>query len=212
MAKQKNTEETAEQLENVSAGYKAIEIIRTVFIYLLSACIIVAALLFAADNSPQKSLFGYRYYVVKTPSMEPALSVGDLIIVKLVNAADIEVGDVLTFNPSSDAETYLTHRVTQKLENYEGSGVTCFRTKGDANETEDSFLIDSSRVIGTMSFSVPKLGIIIRFIQLRWYIVIPLIILIFVFFKLLGYYFSMGEGKTEEKQAEQETENTAGIE
>lgn len=212
MAKQKNAEETAEQLENVSVGYKITEIIRTVFIYLLSICVIVAALLFAADNSPQKSLFGYRYYVVKTPSMEPALSVGDLIIVKLVNAADIEVGDVLTFNPSSDPDTYLTHRVTQKLENYEGTGVTCFKTKGDANEAEDSFLIDSSRVIGTMSFSIPKLGIIIRFIQLRWYIVVPLIVLVFVFFKLLGYYFSMEEEDTGEKQEEAVQENPADTE
>lgn len=211
MTKQKEKTEAAEQTEAVSAAYKVVEVIRTIFIYLLSVCIIIAALLFAADNSPQKSLFGYRYYVVLTPSMEPELSVGDLIIVRLTNAADIEVGDVMTFNPSSGTDAYLTHRVTQKLENYEGTGVTCFRTKGDANDAEDGFLIDSARVIGKVTFSIPFLGYVIRFIQLRWYIVIPLIILVFVFFKLLGYYFSMDmPEEKEEQQADEDKESSIG--
>jgi signal peptidase len=125
--------------------------------------------------------------------MEPVLGVGDLILVKLTNAIDIEVGDIITFNPSSDGEAYLTHRVTEKLTDYEGTGVTCFKTKGDANEVEDGFLIDSSRVIGVEKVCIPKLGIVIRFIQLRWYIVITLVVLVFVFFKLLSYYFSESE-------------------
>jgi signal peptidase len=176
-----------------SRGARIVGVFRSVFIYVLSAALIVAALLFAADKSPQKSLFGYRYYVVKTPSMEPVLGVGDLILVKLTNAIDIEVGDIITFNPSSDGEAYLTHRVTEKLTDYEGTGVTCFKTKGDANEVEDGFLIDSSRVIGVEKVCIPKLGIVIRFIQLRWYIVITLVVLVFVFFKLLSYYFSESE-------------------
>lgn len=179
--------------KQLSRGARIVGVFRSVFIYVLSAALIVAALLFAADKSPQKSLFGYRYYVVKTPSMEPVLGVGDLILVKLTNAIDIEVGDIITFNPSSDGEAYLTHRVTEKLTDYEGTGVTCFKTKGDANEVEDGFLIDSSRVIGVEKVCIPKLGIVIRFIQLRWYIVITLVVLVFVFFKLLSYYFSESE-------------------
>jgi signal peptidase len=179
--------------KKLSGGARVIGVFRSIFIYILSAALIVAALLFAADKSPQKSLFGYRYYVVKTPSMEPVLGVGDLILVKLTNAADVQVGDIITFNPSSDGEAYLTHRVTEKLIDYEGTGVTCFKTKGDANEVEDGFLIDSSRVIGVEKVCIPKLGIIIRFIQLRWYMVITLVVLVFVFFKLLSYYFSESE-------------------
>ena len=179
--------------ETASKGGRIFSVVRTVFIYLLSACIVLAALLFAADKSPQKSLFGFRYYTVLTPSMEPELSVGDLVIVKLANAEDVEEGDIITFNPSEDSEAYLTHRVTQKLENYQGTGVTCFRTKGDANETEDGFVLDSSRLIGTVSFHIPKLGYLIRFVQLKWYFVIPLVILLIVFFELLKVYFRAGD-------------------
>jgi signal peptidase len=183
--------ETNINVENApSKGYKTVKFLQTVITYLIAVCIVIAALLFAVNKSPQKSLFGFRYYTVLTPSMEPAYSVGDLVIVKLTNADNISVGDVITFNPSSDSDAYLTHRVTEKLTDYEGTGVTCFRTKGDANDTEDSFLIDSSRVIGTVSLGIPKLGYVIRFVQLKWYIVIPLVVMIVVLFKLLKIYFT----------------------
>ena len=118
-----------------------------------------------------------------------------MVFVRISNAKDINKGDVITFNPSSGGEAYLTHRVTEKLTNYQGSGVTCFRTKGDANNTEDSFLIDESRVIGKVQFHVPKLGVVVRFVQLRWYFIIPLIILILVFFKMMKYYFDLKSQK-----------------
>lgn len=191
----------------VSKGYRVLEIIRTVFIYLLSACIIIAAILFATDKSPQKSMFGYRYYTVLTPSMEPELSVGDVVIVKLSNADEIAVGDVITFNPSSETETYLTHRVTQVLADYQGTGITCFKTKGDANDAEDSFLIDSSRLIGKVTFHIPMIGYIIRFVQLRWYFVIPLVIMIFVFFELMKIYLS--SDKEENENADSKPKNTS---
>lgn len=179
----------SDKSEKISEGSRIFSLARTIFIYLLSACILIAAILFAVSRSPQKSLFGYRYYTVLTPSMEPELSVGDLVIVKLANAEEIEEGDVITFNPSEDTETYLTHRVTQKLPDYEGTGVTCFITKGDANESEDGFVLDSSRVIGKVAFHIPKLGYVIRAVQLKWYYVIPLVVMLIIFFELLKAYF-----------------------
>ena len=203
-----NIEET--QLENRNKASKVISIIRTVFIYVLSACILIAAILFAFSASPNKSIFGFRYYTILTASMEPELSVGDLIFVQLKDAENINVNDVITFNPSSDSDAYLTHRVTEKIENYQGTGVTCFKTKGDANDTEDSFLIDENRVIGTVSFHIPGLGYVIRFVQLRWYIIVPIIIMIFVFFHLLKVYFSYNkkeDEKTEDAPKELPDEN-----
>lgn len=183
-------------------GAKVFDVAFTVFIYLLSAVILIAALMFASNTSPDKSLFGYRYYTILTGSMEPTYSVGDMIFVKLSDAKDINVGDVITFNPSQDSDAYLTHRVTEKLEDFEGTGVTCFRTRGDANNAEDSFLIDSSRVVGVVSFSLAKVGYIVRFVQLRWYLVIPVVIMIAVLFRLLKHYFLLGK---EEDEDEEET-------
>ena len=188
--------EKANNVPEPSSGYRVFSLIKRLFVYLLAIGIIIAAIMFAADHSPNKSFFGYRYYTVLTPSMSPTYKTGDMVFVKLQNASDIRVGDVITFNPSSNSDAYLTHRVTQKLENYEGSGVTCFKTKGDANDTEDAMLIDQSRVIGSVKFSIPKLGYIVRFVQLRWYFVAALIVLLWIFFRLLSMYFAP---KSEEK-------------
>jgi len=184
-------------------GAKIFDVAFTVFVYLLSAVILIAALMFASNTSPDKSLFGYRYYTVLTGSMEPTYSVGDMIFVKLADAKEINVGDVITFNPSQDSDAYLTHRVTEKLENFEGTGVTCFRTRGDANNAEDSFLIDSSRVVGVVRFSLAKVGYVVRFVQLRWYLVIPVVIMIAVLFRLLKRYFLIDKDEDEEETAKE---------
>ena len=184
------------------SGYTVYVIVRKVLVYLLAAAIVVGGLMFAASNSPNKSLFGYRYYTILTPSMQPAYNVGDMIFVKVGNADSIDVGDVITFNPSSDSGAYLTHRVTEKITNYEGSGVTCFRTKGDANDSNDSFLIDEDRVIGKVGFRIVKLGYIIRFIQLRWYFIVPVVLLLMIAFHLMKMYFSSddGDGETTDEE------------
>ncbi len=181
-------------------GAKIFDIAFTVFIYLLAAAILIGALMFASSNSPDKALFGYRYYTVLTGSMEPTYSVGDMIFVQLTDADDINVGDVITFNPSQDSDAYLTHRVTEKLVNFENTGVTCFRTQGDANNSEDSFLIDGSRVVGVVRFSIAKVGYVIRFIQLRWYFIVPVVIMIAIFFRLLKHYFLIGKNEDESEE------------
>lgn len=188
--KKEDTTDVEDEKE-ISGGYRAFLIIRSVVVYLFAIVILVAAALFAADRNPDKSLFGYRYYTVLTDSMIPEFASGDMVFVKVMGADGIEKGDIITFNPSSNSDAYLTHRVVDKIVNYEGSGVTCFRTKGDNNNTEDSFLVDEERVIGIVKFHVPKLGIIIRFLQMRWYFVVPLVILLFVFLGLLKHYFEL---------------------
>ena len=128
-----------------------------------------------------------------------------MVFVKIMGADKIENGDIITFNPSSSSEAYLTHRVVEKIPDYEGTGVTCFKTKGDANDSEDSFLIDENRVIGTVQFHLPKLGFILRFVQLRWYFIAPLVVLLFVFMELLKRYFELKNGEDEEDQSEEST-------
>jgi len=191
----------------VSTGYRIFSIVRTILVYLLAIGIIAAAAVFAVDRSPNKSLFGFRYYTVLTDSMMPEFASGDMVFVKILKADKIEAGDIITFNPSSGSEAYLTHRVIEKLPNYQGTGVTCFRTKGDANNMEDSFLIDESRVVGAVKFHLPKLGYVLRFVQLRWYYIVPLILLLFVFIELIKRYFEMRNEDAEENEEEELKEN-----
>ncbi len=187
--------------KEMTRSEKIFDVVADIVVYLLSAAILVGAFLFAFNASPTKAIFGYRYYTVLTNSMSPKYNIGDVIFVKLTDPEDIEVGDVITFNPSRDGDTYLTHRVTEKYDDYEGTGVMCFRTKGDANDSEDSFLIESERVIGTVKLGIPKLGYAVRFVQLKWYFVAAIAVMLIVFSSLLRMYVGMDDDEDEDSGA-----------
>ncbi len=194
--------------EKMPLGAKIFDIAFTVFVYLVAAAILIGAILFAFSTSQDKALFGFRYYNVITPSMSPTYNQGDMIFVKLCDASEIDVGDVITYNPSDNSETYLTHRVVKKIENYENTGVTCFQTKGDANKDPDEFLLSEAKIIGKVTFGIPMLGSIVAFIKLRWYLIVPIIIMIAVFFLLLKRYFLLGKEDEDKEKAENETDES----
>ena len=108
-------------------------------------------------------LAGLQVFTVLSGSMEPQYSAGDLIYVKEIDPFELESGDIITFMLSED--TIATHRITEVLPDAEDDSVIRFRTKGDANESEDGSPVHYKNVIGTPIFSIPKLGYVANFIQ-----------------------------------------------
>lgn len=98
-------------------------------------------------------------YVVLSDSMSPEISAGDAVIVKQVDPADIESGDVITF-VRSDESTPITHRVVDVVET---DGDLAFRTKGDANEDPDPTPVPAENVTGEVWFVIPYVGHIVLF-------------------------------------------------
>lgn len=185
MEKESNNTDIKETEVELTKTQRVVEIVSDVLFYILLVAIIVSAIMFASSRAPGKSLFGYRYYNVLTGSMEPAYHVGDLIFVKVTDAGSINVGDAVTFNPGATEDSYLTHRVVEKLDNYQGTGVTCFKTRGDANDADDPFIIDESRMIGVVKLRVPLLGYVVKFVQYHYVMIIIFIVLFSIFFTLL---------------------------
>ena len=105
-------------------------------------------------------LIGMEVFVVQSGSMEPDYHVGSLVYVKPVDAEDLDVGDVITFNLSGS--TLGTHRIIEVV--YE-DGAPAFRTKGDANDHEDNGLVTPSEIIGEVKFSIPYMGYLVVYIQ-----------------------------------------------
>lgn len=97
-------------------------------------------------------LLGYTELAVLTGSMQPTLPVGSLIYIKEADPAQLQVGDVITYQLEGD--TMVTHRVVENVpeENY-------LITQGDANEDPDGE-ITYDRIVGKMAFHVPYLGYI----------------------------------------------------
>ena len=103
-------------------------------------------------------IMGYRVYTVITGSMEPDLSVGDMLYVKPVDPSAIKVGDDITFVLNEDL-VVATHRVVRiDAENNH------FYTKGLANESEDA-PVHFKNVLCVVQFAIPKLGYVSDFIQ-----------------------------------------------
>lgn len=146
-------------------------------------------------------LFGLQVYTVLSGSMEPTYHTGSLIYVKPVDASELSEGDVITFMLSET--TIATHRIVEIVPDEEEPSAPSFRTKGDANETEDGGLVHYRNVIGTPVFSIPKLGYFANYIQNPpgTYVAIALgaLVLLLLFIPDIVNAFA-GEGSKEDKQ------------
>ena len=78
----------------------------------------------------------FQLMTVHSGSMAPAIPEGSVIFLERVSAAEVEVGDVITFDAPSGAKRLETHRVVAFEETAEGR---LFVTKGDSNPVPDSW-------------------------------------------------------------------------
>lgn len=102
---------------------------------------------------------GFQRYVIVSGSMTGTYDRGSIVFDREVPVSDLEVGDVITYEPppGASSQKFVTHRIFRVQENAEGERV--FRTKGDANDTADPWTFtldkpDQARV----AFSVPYVG------------------------------------------------------
>lgn len=105
-------------------------------------------------------VIGLEPLAVLSGSMEPEYHVGSLVYVQEVDAADLQVGDVITFRLGDDILG--THRIIEVVEE---NGAPAFRTKGDANEFEDNGLVSPADIVGEVRFTIPYLGFLTAYIQ-----------------------------------------------
>ena len=96
----------------------------------------------------------HPWVTVASGSMRPTLEVGDLVIIQGTPASSIQVGDIIVFDSPEGSLTI--HRVTriQTLQN----GTILFKTKGDANPSEDADWIPEQSVHGRVIYRIPYIG------------------------------------------------------
>jgi signal peptidase I len=104
---------------------------------------------------------GYESLPVYSGSMVPALPVGSLAVVQPVPVSLLKARDIITYRDPLQSDTLVTHRLVS-VEQVE-DGRTLFRTKGDANEQEDSVYVDPNAVLGRVAYGVPYAGYVVAF-------------------------------------------------
>jgi signal peptidase len=107
---------------------------------------------------------GYQPVAVYSGSMAPRLPVGGLVLERVVPAAQVRVGDVITFADPFDPRRVVTHRVVSILATREGPG---YRTKGDANPTRDPWTLKLPARVPRRVASVPYAGYALVYAQTR---------------------------------------------
>ena len=126
------------------AGSAIITVVMVVFLALAGSVIVAPRLLGAVPLT------------VLTGSMQPALSPGDLIVVRPTDPQALAVGDVITFQPISDDPTLVTHRIVT-LDFGPDGYVTSVTTRGDANSGNDQPIVPA-QVMGRLVYSLPWVG------------------------------------------------------
>ena len=99
------------------------------------------------------TVLGYSSAVVLTGSMSGTIEPDDLIITH--RQSEYRIGDIITYQTGG---TPVTHRIISK--NEKG-----YRTKGDANNTDDGTDIPKGEVVGKVVLVIPKIGAAIRLMR-----------------------------------------------
>ena len=105
-------------------------------------------------------IFGRKPFVVLSGSMKPNILIGDLIIVKEVDANTLQKDDIIAYRDDKDLVT--THRIINVIKTDED---ICFETKGDSNNVKDSALVCSKDIEGKYIHRIARLGNLILFVQ-----------------------------------------------
>jgi signal peptidase len=97
----------------------------------------------------------YQTYFVRSGSMEPTVHVGSMVVLTKTTADKLVVGNIITFDNPDKPGTLVTHRIVGIENNTHGR---FFRTKGDANGTQDSWQVPAKGTGWKYAFNVPYLG------------------------------------------------------
>ncbi len=118
--------------------------------------------------------------IVLSGSMQPIMNPGDTVIIRETSPTEIKRGDIIAFDdPSGRSNVLITHRVINVNSNEDNLS---FKTKGDASEDPDPFVVSREDVVGRAVFSIPYLGYLFHYgshpIVLVLLILIPSILII----------------------------------
>lgn len=137
-------------------------------------------------NRNDRSIFGYKLYIVNSDSMSKTdFDAGDLIFVKNINSPnELKEGDIITYI-SQDTESFgetVTHKIRRAA--IDADGNKGFVTYGTTTGVDDPIIVTYPFIMGKYKSHLPKVGTFFNFLKTpQGYVVC-----IFVPFALLIIY------------------------
>lgn len=107
------------------------------------------------------SFWGHKPLVVISGSMEPVLKVGGILYYHEEKIENFEEADILVYELN---DHIISHRIVEKDD-------STFLTKGDANESIDTYFVNENQVLGKgTNWSIPYIGYYADFIYHHKYL------------------------------------------
>jgi len=149
---------------------KALSILKTTLVWLVIllavSMMIFTVISVTTFNRNDRSLFGYKMYIVNTDSMAATdFQAGSLIFVKEVDPSTLKEGDIITFlsqDTNSFGET-ITHKIRTVTTDAEGN--PGFVTYGTTTNTDDETIVTFPYVLGQYQSHIPGLGTFFNFLK-----------------------------------------------
>lgn len=145
------------------------------------------------DSKGEKPLL--RFYTIVSPSMEPNIKVYDVVInTRVKDESSLKVGDIITFRSAAinTGDYTVTHRIKEIKEE---NGKKYYITKGDNNTNQDDGMITFNDIEGIVSYKIPALGNLQKFLssKIGWFliIIIPAFAIIILDLTKLGKIFKI---------------------
>lgn len=157
-------------------------------------------------NGGTPSIFGYSIYRVATPSMTPALEVGDVILVKDCDPLELKKGDIITYQGTEGnfKDKKITHRVVE--EPYKIGDDYYLKAKGDSNDFADPE-INVSQVVGIYQQKLSVLTWVYDFFLTPWGLLIIIALIITAFFGEIVNLFRAFTGDLPEDENKESIED-----
>ena len=117
-------------------------------------------------NRNDRSVLGYKLYIVKTDSMAATdFAAGSLIFVKEVDPSTLKEGDIITFM-SQNAESFgeiITHKIRARTTDDHGN--PGFITYGTTTNTDDKTIVTYPYILGQYKSHIPGIGTFFDFLK-----------------------------------------------
>lgn len=157
-------------------------------IIILAAVITIISL--STKDRGVANFAGIMPFSIQSPSMEPTIMTGDLIITKKCDPYELKENDVISFFAiEQDQRIVKTHRIVKV--NKTGNMLS-FVTKGDNNELEDNLEVADGDVISVYDgIRIPQVGNVLDFLKSQVGFFVCIIIPLFIFFMYQLYNFIM---------------------
>lgn len=151
----------------MNKAWKTIKTVITWLVVAIAVCMMIFTLVTVLTcNQTERSLFGYKGFIVRSDSMSATdFNAGDLILVKEVDPATLQEGDIISF-VSSNSESFgevATHKIRKITEDENGN--PAFVTYGTTTDTDDESLVAYESVLGKYVKTLPSAGRLFAFIK-----------------------------------------------